>query len=160
MSSSVKLDDLDLVKKVPESTTLLDLRSVYSLNVIDKRKIVELEVIGSAGSVLQDMGCEPVKISVVGEMMGPESKNYIESMINKFNNNKPVEFASDLSSISEISKVIIENLLIQEVAGSPNRYKYHLSLKEHTENNGTQNVQQPSQVQAAAQEIANAIDNI
>lgn len=160
LPSGVKLDDLDLIKRIGEAATSLDLRTVYNINVVDKRRLVELEVIGSNGSIIQDMGCEPVKISVFGEIIGPDSKSHVENLVNKFNANKPVEFSSDLSSIPEIGKVLIENLFVQEIAGSPCRYKYYLVFREYLDYNGAQSVQQPSQTQIAEQEVGNAIDSI
>jgi hypothetical protein len=131
LPTGVKLDDLDLIKKVEDSSALLDLRTVYNMAIADKRNLVELEVIGSEGNVLQDMGCEPVRISLFGEMMGTESRSYIERLVNKFNTHKPIEFSSDISNIPEISKVIMEQFCVQEVAGSPSRYKYYIILREY-----------------------------
>ena len=161
MPTGIKLDDLDLIKKVEESSALLDLRTVYNMNLADKRSLVELEVIGSEGNVLQDMGCEPVRFSLFGEMMGPESRSHIERLVNKFNTNKPIEFSSDISNIPEISKVIMEQFCLQEVAGSPSRYKYYIVLREYKDSNksGEESPQQPPQLQTAAQEVGSAIDS-
>lgn len=160
MPTGIKLDDLDLIKKVEDSSALLDIRTVYNMNIADKRSIVELEVIGSEGNVLQDMGCEPVRISLFGEMMGPESRSYIERLLNKFNTNKPIQFSSDISNIPEISKVIMEQFCAQEVAGSPSRYKYYILLREYMDisNSGEGSPEQPPQQQTAEQEVGSAID--
>jgi hypothetical protein len=160
LPTGIKLDDLDLIKKVEESSALLDLRTVYDMNIVDKRSFVELEIIGSEGNVLQDMGCEPVRISLFGEMMGADSRSHIETLVNKFNTNKPIEFSSDISNIAEISKVIMEQFCVQEVAGSPNRYKYYIILREYKDSkkSGEESPQQPPQLQTAAQEVGSAID--
>ena len=142
---SIKLDDLELSKRIGDSgyeAPLKELRNVYCINIVDKRSVVELEVPGSDGNVMQDMGCEPVQISLFGEMMGKEVKKGLEMLKQKFETNKPFQFSSDISSVAEVSQVLMEELYLEQVAGSINRYKYRIALREYVEPKREQQVKQ------------------
>jgi hypothetical protein len=128
---SVKLDDLDLSKKNGSASTgLHELRTVNNITILDKRSVVEIEIPGKDGNILQDMGREPAKIIIVGELMGEKSRVALESMISKADENKPCQLATEKLQGIEINKVLIEDLSYEEIAGTSNRYSYRIVLKE------------------------------
>ena len=128
---SVKLDDLDLYKKDGSASAgLHELRTVNNITILDKRRVVEIEIPGKDGNILQDMGREPAKIIIVGELMGEKSRVALESMISKSDENKPCQLVTDKLQGIEINKVLIEDLSYEEIAGTSNRYSYRIVLKE------------------------------
>jgi hypothetical protein len=139
---SVKLDDIDLIKVVKgdegqggaeSSSHLQEIRTIYGMRIVDRRNIVEIEIPGSSGNLLQDMGCNPVKIAFAGEIMGEKASETIEQIFVKYNSGTPLEFHSDLTVIAEVNKVVIENFGVEEIGGSISRYRYVMTLLEYKE---------------------------
>lgn len=128
---SVRLDDLDLSKKNGSASSgLLELRTVSNIGILDKRCVVEIEIPGKNGNILQDMGREPAKIVIIGEIMGKDSKSVLEALNKKADENKPCRLVSDKLKGISIERVFIEEFLYEEKAGTINRYAYKLVLKE------------------------------
>jgi Domain of unknown function (DUF6046)/DNA circularisation protein N-terminus len=128
---SISLDSIKLVQRLAEDNK--DIRNISFMKIEDKRSIIELEIPGSEGNILQDMGSDSVKISIVGELMGEDVVKGLESLQEKFQKNDPVPFSSDISGITEISKVIIEQLYIEQIQGNSSRFKYNIILLEYVE---------------------------
>lgn len=128
----VKLDDIDLVKRDQPSATspLSEVRTVYDVHVDGKRSIVELKIPGSNGNVLQDMGREPLTILLKGDVWGPKAKATITSIKAKSDTGESVPFSSDLLAAASVSDVIIEEFQVNQVAGSPTRFRYLMVLRE------------------------------
>jgi hypothetical protein len=129
---SIIIDKLDLIKRVQDGI-LEEIRNITYINIIDRRNIVELDIPGSQGNIIQDMGFDAITVELFGEMIGQNARTSIESLRDKYESNKPIPFSSDITSIAEIIYVIIEYLYLEEVAGSPFRYKYYLYLREYVE---------------------------
>ena len=129
---SIVIDGIDLIRRVQDGI-LEEIRNISYINIIDRRHIVELEIPGSEGNVIQDMGFDAIKVEIFGEIIGQNAKTSVESLRDKYNSKKPVSFSSEITSIAEIINVIIEYFYIEEAAGSPFRYKYYVFLREHTE---------------------------
>ncbi len=55
----MKLDGVELIKREDKSGIVVEIRNVHALSVYGKRRIVELQIPGSAGNVFQDMGRKP-----------------------------------------------------------------------------------------------------
>jgi hypothetical protein len=151
---SVKLDDIDLTKAVKEETdsSSLEIRTIYGIGITDKRNLVEIEIPGSAGNILQDMGCEPVKISFFGEIMGQNSIQTLKKLFSKYDAGTSFEFHSDITAIAEVNKVILEEFQIEEAAGSISNYKYRMLLREYKELPPPQEEAPPDQDQQASEE--------
>ena len=129
---SIVIDGIDLIKRVQDGT-LEEIRNISYISVDDRRNIIELEIPGSDGNTIQDMGFDAIKVEIFGEIIGQNAKTSVESLRDKYYSKKPVSFSSELTSIAEIINVIIEYLYIEEDAGSPYRYKYYVSLREYIE---------------------------
>jgi Carboxypeptidase regulatory-like domain len=154
MNMSVKLDDIDLSKAVKEEadSSSLEIRTIYGIGITDIRNLVEIEIPGSAGNMLQDMGCEPVKISFFGEIMGLNSIQTLEKLFSKYDAGTPFEFHSDITALAEVNKVILEEFQIEEAAGSISNYKYRMLLREYKEPPPPREEAPPDQDQQASEE--------
>lgn len=128
---NIKLDDLELVKRVDEEGVILETRSIINVALSNRRKVNEIKIPGYDGSVFQDFGRYPVTIVVEGLLTGPNSKNTFKDLDSKFRLGKPLQFVSDIPSITEVSEVVIESFRAAIVSSSPTSYWYILVLKEH-----------------------------
>jgi len=107
------------------------MNTVTNIDVKDRRRIVEHRIPGMEGGVLQDLGREPVQISFEGVIHGEEAKELLKNIRSKFKLGEAVSFASDLSGVADVTDVVIADLEYNEISGSPNSYKYSVTLKEY-----------------------------
>ena len=129
---SIKIGGIDLVKRVQDGV-LQEVRTVSTMKTLDHRNIVELDIPGSSGNVLQDMGCESSKIVFTGEMTGKDSRDALEKLKNQYDNNKPMEFSSSISTLADIDKVLIEELYIEQSAAKPSTFRYRAVVHEYVQ---------------------------
>jgi len=127
---NINLAGIDLIKPL-QQTSLEEVRNVNTVNVVNKRSVVENSIPGRQGNVLQDMGIDAVHITIIGEIFGKNAKNTIEQLIEKYQKNEPMVFSSDISSIVDVTKVLIERLEMEQLEGSPFRFNYFLLLTEY-----------------------------
>ena len=115
------------------SKPLQELRTILSAWTSDQRSIVEHKIPGKEASVLQDLGRHSLKFSFLGEFMGKGAPEASEILWEKFQKGNVVPFSSDLVALSNVTKVVIERLDFEEIAGNPGRFRYHLLLREYKE---------------------------
>jgi len=128
---SIELDKIKLIRHDREEGKTKVLNSVFNLNVSEKREVVEHRIPGMEGGVLQDMGRSPVRIDFDGLVYGKDAKEVLKELRARFKAGKPMPFTSDLTAVTDITQVIIENLDIFDVSGSPQNYKYRIKLREY-----------------------------
>ncbi|GEM_PF-897105 len=112
---------------------ITEVRNVSNITTNDKRSIVEHEVPGMEGNTFQDQGRSPVKISFAGSLQGKTAKSMIEVIRSKFKLGAPLPFNSDITGSTDVTKVLIEELNVEDIAGGANRYKYSIVLREYKE---------------------------
>ena len=105
---SIVIDDLDLIRRVQDGI-LEEIRNISYINIIDRRNIVELEIPGSQGNIIQDMGFDAIKVELFGEIMGQNARTSIESLRDKYESNKPLSFSSDHENVLK-SFLVSENV--------------------------------------------------
>ncbi len=156
---NIKLDDLELVKRVDEEGKILETRSIINITLSNRRQVYEIKIPGYDGSVFQDFGRHPTTIIVEGLLTGPNSKNTFQDLNSKFKLGKPIQFVSDIPSITEISEVMIESFRATIVSYSPTSYWYILVLKEH-KSKKQEEKEAPSQEETAKEETESMIKEV
>jgi hypothetical protein len=116
---SVVLDDIEL--------------TVQKINTGESRGLAEHRLPGLDGSIFQDMGTEPVAISLEGTIHGSEALSNLEELRSKFKEGEPVTFVADIATATEVALVLIEDLTVIEVAGRPNYFRYAIKLQQYQE---------------------------
>jgi hypothetical protein len=111
----------------------LELPQVQEIATYDRRALAEHRAPGMDGSLLQNMGRRPLRLALWGVAVGPDVLDFVESLNDKFRTGDPLPFIADISTDSEIEKMVIDDLQWQEVAGKPERYAYVLTLREFIE---------------------------
>jgi hypothetical protein len=156
---SIELDKIPLIKHKRDDETGKTklLNSVHNLKVEDKRSVVEHKIPGMEGGVLQDLGREPVQISFEGVIHGEEAKELLKNIRSKFKSGEAMPFASDLSGVADVTDVVIVDLEYNEISGSPNSYKYSVTLKEY-QPPPEKDEPAPSQEEEAKEEVEDKAD--
>ncbi|MEM1542569.1 MAG: carboxypeptidase regulatory-like domain-containing protein [Ignisphaera sp.] len=151
---NVEIDGIPLIRHVrdPNTGATKGLRSVYNIEVSEKRRIVEHKIPGFEGSILQDLGREPVTISFEGIIFGEGAREDLETIRLKFKAGSPVPFSSDISGVAEVNQVLIEDLQVEDSGGAVNRYRYRMVLREYIVPQEEEK-RAPSQEEEAAEEV-------
>jgi hypothetical protein len=111
----------------------LELPQVQEIATYNRRMLAEHKPPGMDGSLLQNLGRRPMRLSLWGIAAGDEALQFIEALDAKFRANQPVPFVADITADAEIDQMIIDEFKAQELAGKPHRYSYTLELREYIE---------------------------
>lgn len=154
----MKLDDIELIKRVDKMGLTEEIRSIHNLSISGRRRIVELQIPGLTGNVFQDMGRNPLRISFEGELVGSNTMNTLQELKLKFEMRKPVPFSTDITTISDITEVVIENFSVQFTGGATSGSRYSMVLREHKSSStggerGPGETKPPSQEERAKKDI-------
>jgi len=154
----MKLDDIELIKRVDRDGVVEEIRSIYNLSISGRRRIVELQIPGSAGNVFQDLGRNPLRISFDGELIGPGTTDTLQELKSKFELKEPVPFLSDVTTINDVTEVVIENFTVHFISGVPSGSRYSMVLKEHRSSSipgggGPGETEPPSQEEEAKKDV-------
>lgn len=111
----------------------LELPQVQEITTLDRRALAEHKPPSMSGSLLQNLGRRPTRLTLWGVATGPEALNFVEQLDDKFRANNPVSFTADIVTEAEIEKMVIDDLHVQDLAGKPERFAYVLTLREYIE---------------------------
>jgi len=111
----------------------LELPQVQEITTLDRRALAEHKPPNMSGSLLQNLGRRPTRLTLWGVSTGPDARNFVEQLDDKFRANNPVSFTADIVTEAGIEKMVIDDLQVQDLAGKPQRYAYILTLREHIE---------------------------
>lgn len=111
----------------------IELPQVQEIATYERRALVEHKPPGMAGSLFQNLGRRPARLTLWGVAVGPEALASIEQLDDKFRAGDSLTFIADIVADAEIEEMIIDDLQLQELAGKPQRYSYVLTLREYIE---------------------------
>jgi hypothetical protein len=111
----------------------LELPQVQEITTYERRMLAEHKPPSMAGSLLQNLGRNPMRLALWGVATGAEALRFVEELNTKFLAGEPVTFVTDIVADAEIEFMVIDDLKIQDLAGRPQRYTYALVLQEYIE---------------------------
>jgi outer membrane protein OmpA-like peptidoglycan-associated protein len=82
------------------------------------------------GDFLQDLGRRATRVRLNGILTGPAAVKSLDTLRGKFRAGTPVTFVSDIATATKVSKMLIEEMGLRELAGKPGRFEYALTLAE------------------------------
>ena len=111
----------------------IELTSVQDVRADDNRTLVELRVPGQAGSVFQDLGRAPASVVLAGLLVGEGAADTLERLRAAYQKARALAFASDIAIGTELTEVVIADLVVRQESGYRDRYRYTLKIREHIE---------------------------
>ena len=100
----------------------------------ESRHLAVLPVPGLSGDLHQDLGRGALAVEIVGSLAGDEARDdFLKQIREQFLAGDPVDFVADIVKESELERVLIETLEVEEVAGVPDSFRYRIVLREYTE---------------------------
>lgn len=118
MPTGVMLDDVSLPL-------------VQDVRTFEDQAWVAHRVPGLDGAAIQNLGRRPLTVVVVGATVDEDSLAALTTLRRKFRAHQPVPFTADIATATNVTRVIVDDLRVTEVAGSPQQYRYWLRLIEH-----------------------------
>jgi hypothetical protein len=111
----------------------LELPQVQEIATMERRVLAEHKPPGMDGSLLQNMGRRPARLTLWGVAASDDAQDFIDKLETKFRDGKPVPFTADIIADADIEQMVIEDLSVQEMAGRPQSYAYVITLREYIE---------------------------
>jgi hypothetical protein len=103
---------------------------VQDVRTREDQALVTHRVPGLDGAAYQHLGRHPAVISITGLLADDESLATLEELRKRFLSHEPMPFSADITTATDIKEVVIDNLVVREIAGRPQEYRYVLRLLE------------------------------
>jgi hypothetical protein len=108
------------------------LTGIESIESTERRTLVEHRVPGLAGDYLQDLGSVANRIVIAGTHHGDEARDaFLSGVRELFNSGQPTTFTADINTATDLVDVVVEDLQVAEVGGSPSGFRYLLTLRKY-----------------------------
>lgn len=108
--------------------------SIERIGAFESRRLAVLPVPGLSGDLHQDMGRGALAIEIVGSLATDDARDqFLKDVREKFLAGEPVDFVADIAKESELERVLIEELRMEEVAHDADMFRYRIVLREYTE---------------------------
>lgn len=111
----------------------IELTGLQDIRTADTRSLVQQRGPGQAGSVAQDLGREPVVVTMEGLLLGDDPHAALEELRQAQTDARPLAFAADAIAGAELTDVLIEDLQVRQLSGYRERYHFYLRVREYTE---------------------------
>jgi hypothetical protein len=144
---SIKLDELDLsaVKGQLSMGLRSQTSSVTRIGTIDRRRIIKHDASAVYGTIVDDQGKASARLMIEGRFVGDDAMNGMSSLRTKYKKGEPINLVSDITLLSSINKVMIEELRIQMSSSGQLSYEYQMILREYVETVKKQSAKAPPQ---------------
>jgi hypothetical protein len=108
--------------------------NIERIAAFESRRLAVLPVPGLSGDLHQDMGRGALAIEIVGSLATDDARDtFLKDVREKFLAGEPVDFVADIAKESELERVLIEELRMEEVADDADMFRYRIVLREYTE---------------------------
>jgi hypothetical protein len=108
--------------------------SIESITSREERRLAVLSAPGLSGDLHQDLGRGALVVEIQGSLSTDETRDdFLKELREKFLAGEPVDFIADIVKESELERVLIEALDLEEKAGDPDAFRYRIVLREYTE---------------------------
>ncbi len=110
-----------------------NLEQVQMLESDEDQIVTHHPVVALDGGFVQTIGRRAARFRLTGVLTASPISDRLTELRTKFMNAQPVPFVSDISAATLVDEVLIEEMTVRELAGSPDRLEYHFVLREYTE---------------------------
>ncbi len=122
-----------------------EIKGIQSISTLDHRSLTEHHVPGLAGSLFQDLGSEPLRITIQGSLSYEEGRQDVLNLAElrkAFIDGKALPFVADITMATKITEVLITEIEIQESERWLGYFEYRIDLVEHIPEPSEAEVQQ------------------
>jgi hypothetical protein len=107
---------------------------IESIRTLEGRRLARLSVPGLTGDLHHDLGRHSLAVEIVGSLHGDsERDDFLTKVREPFNAGDPLAFVADIVSATELDRVLIEGLELQEANDSADSFRYAVRLRQYVE---------------------------
>jgi hypothetical protein len=108
--------------------------SIERIRTLEERRIARLPVPGLLGDIQQDLGAASLRVEISGSLHGDDARDeFLQKLRDDFKAGDPVSFAADITAASDLDRVLIDELELEEVNDSADGFRYRIVLREYVE---------------------------
>ena len=111
----------------------LELEQIQMLETDEDQVVTHHPVPALDGGFVQTIGRRAARLRLTGVLTAVPTLDSLADLRAKFMAAEPVPFVSDISSATLIDEVLIEEMEVRELAGTPERVEYKFVLREYIE---------------------------
>jgi hypothetical protein len=118
--------------KVKPMLGSFELSDIEYIESSESRALVEHRVPGLKGNYFQDMGTIPNIIVIAGSKQGDDPRDeFLNGIREIFNKGEATTFVADINTATDITDVVIQDLQVAEISGSPDSFRYVIRLRKY-----------------------------
>jgi hypothetical protein len=107
---------------------------IQRIGTIEDRRVVDIPVPGLEGSYHQDLGSRAVSVRIEGTLAGDDPRDdFLNHVRDMYKAGDPVDFVADIVTATSVDKVLVTDLVLRELAGSADTFRYAVVLTQHVE---------------------------
>jgi hypothetical protein len=100
----------------------------------EMRRFAVLPVPGLSGDLHQDLGRGALAVEISGSLYGDEARDeFLKELREKFLAGEAVDFIADIVKESELERVLIVSLSLDEQSNNADVFRYLIAMREYTE---------------------------
>lgn len=108
----------------------VELQQVQAIETEGDQVLAQHGIPALEGDFLQGTGRRATQITLAGVLTGPEARDGVQTLREKFRAAQPVSFVADIATATQVDQVLIEELGLRDIAGRSERFEYALMLRE------------------------------
>lgn len=107
---------------------------IERISTTEARRLAVLPVPGLSGDLHQDLGRGALVVHISGSLWGDEARDaFLKELREKFLAGEAVDFIADITNESELERVLIVSLSLDEQSDEAEVFRYQIALREYTE---------------------------
>lgn len=107
---------------------------IERISTMEARRLAVLPVPGLSGDLHQDLGRGALVVQISGSLWGDEARDaFLKELREKFLTGEAVDFIADITNESELERVLIVSLSLDEQSDNADVFRYLIALREYTE---------------------------
>ena len=104
---------------------------IEAVDAWEVSRLARLPVPGLAGDLHHDMGRGALSVRLIGSLSSDEARDtFLKELRTRYHAGEPVDFVADITTESELERVIIVHFDLSEQAGA---FRYDIVLREYVE---------------------------
>src|SRR5438477_11068609 len=104
--------------------------NIERIQTLEERRIARLPVPGLLGDIQQDLGAASLTVEISGSLHGDETRDdFLEKLRDDFKAGEPVSFAADITNASDLDRVLVDELELEEVNDSAAGFRSRFVLR-------------------------------
>jgi hypothetical protein len=120
--------------KVKPMIGTYEVPGIQRIGTVEDRRVVEIPVPGLTGSYHQDLGSGAVSVRIEGTLAGDDDRDdFLGKVRALYDAGDPVDFVADIVTATQVDKVLLTDLMVAEVAGTADTFRYAIVLTQHVE---------------------------